>query len=269
MILAALLPLNCTKSGSSGVPAKRVFTSLADFGGARIASESGSVFPQFIDRVIPNVEHVPYVSLSDVVGDLLAGRIDAVSLDMPIALYLAARNSSLAAFPFVVAEDDYGFAVAKGSPLQIAGNEALRSLRESGLIGELEKQWFASDEGVKVLPKLTHRPDFDGSGGNIRYGWQNTLIPMAYATPEGVPIGFDLDIAHRIAYEMNMTLTVTTMPFDRLFPALLAGEIDMAGGSISITLERLETADFIGPYFEGGTALVVRRNRMGVPAVRN
>ncbi|MCL2220579.1 MAG: transporter substrate-binding domain-containing protein [Chitinispirillia bacterium] len=268
VMLAALLAVNCAKSDSTGAHAKRVFSSLADFGGARIASEEESVFKQYIDRVIPNVEHVHYVSLADIVSDLLEGKVDAISLDMPIALYLAARNNSLAVFPFVVAEDGYGFAVAKGSELGVKGNDVLANLRESGIIGVLEKQWFSSDEGVKSMPRLEHRLDFDGSAGTIRYGWQNTLIPMAYATPEGVPVGFDLDIAHRIAYELNMNVTVTTMPFAELLPSLISGEIDMAGGSLSITGERQQSVDFIGPYFEGGTTLVVKRSRMGAPPVR-
>jgi len=266
LIVIALLAAGCSKGGSSsGASGKRLFTSLADFSGMKIASETGSIFPLFIDRVIPNVEHVSYVSLADIVLALLDDRVDAISLDMHVALYLAARDSCLAVFPFVVAEDSYGFAVPKGSALGVVGNEALAHLRESGIIGELEKQWFSADESVKALPDLRHRPDFDGSAGTIRYGSHNTLIPMAYATLEGAPVGFDLDIVHRIAYELNMNVAVSDiLLFGELLPALAAGEIDMAGGSMSITEERLEEVDFIGPYFEGGTTLVVKRNRVGV-----
>jgi polar amino acid transport system substrate-binding protein len=270
LLIAALLAAGCTKSGgaSYGSGGKRVFASLSDFGGAKIASEAGSIFAQFIDRVIPNVEHVHYVSLAEIVSALQAEKVDAVALDMPVALYLTARNNNLALFPFVVAEDAYGFAVNKGSPLGVMGNEVLERLRENGVIAELETLWFSADEGVKTLPRLTHKPDFDGSAGLIRYGSQNTLIPMSYATPEGDPTGFDLDIVHRIAYELNMNVTVTTMPFGQLLPALIAGEICMAGGSMSITEERREQVDFIGPYFEGGTTLVVKRNRLGVRSGR-
>jgi ABC-type amino acid transport substrate-binding protein len=265
LVIIMVLAAGCSKSGGSGSPGgKRVFTSLADFSGSRIASETGSVFELYIDRVISNVEHVHYVSLAEIVSALQAERVDAVALDMPVALYLTARNSSLAVFPFVVAEDKYGFAVTKGSELGVMGNDVLKRLRGDGIIAELEKQWFSEDEGIKVLPVLRHRPDFDGSAGTIRFGCQNTLIPMTYATPDGLPVGFDLDIVHRIAYDLNMNLTVVTMPFGELLPALAAGEIDMAGGSMSITAERLEAVDFIGPYFEGGTTLVIKRSRMGI-----
>jgi len=268
IILTALLATGCAKNNdASAVPSKRIFTSLADFSGSKIAGESGSVFPQFIDRVIPGVEHVQYVSLAEIVSALHAEKVDAIALDMPVALYLTTRNSNVAVFPFVVAEDNYGFAVAKGSELGAAGNTVLSYLRESGIISELEKVWFSADEGGKVMPTLEHRHDFDGSAGTIRYGCQNTLIPMAYATPDGDPVGFDLDIVYRIAYELNMKVDVITMPFGELLPALASGKIDMAGGSMSITDERLHSVDFIGPYFEGGTALVVKKSRMGMPPV--
>jgi len=241
----------------------RVFTALADFSGARIASEAGSVLSHFIDRVIPNVEHQHFVSLADIVAALLADKVDAISLDMPVALYLTARNNNLSVFPYIVAEDNYGFAVPKGSLLAVKGNEILSDLRANGTIAELEKIWFSADDSGKFMPLLAHRHDFDGSAGTIRYGCQNTLIPMAYATPEGDPVGFDLDIASRIAYEMNMHIKYVNMPFGALLPALASGEVDMAGGSMSMTEERMKSVDFIGPYFDGGITLVVKSGRLG------
>jgi polar amino acid transport system substrate-binding protein len=240
-----------------------VFTSFADFCGARIASGTGSVFAQYVDKVIPNVEHRYYNHFSEVTAALLADRVDAITLDMPIAMYLVAQNPALAIFPYVVAEDSFGFAVAKGSKLGVRGNKVLEKFKEGDLICELEKFWFAADESKKKMPKLKHRRDFDGSAGTIRYGFEAARIPMSYLSAKGEPLGFDLDLARRIAYEMNMKIEFIPMPFDALFPALASGKIDMAGGCLSITAERRKKMDFIGPYFEGGTTLVIKKERMG------
>jgi len=262
--LAALtaLSVSCSRKGNDSTNT-RVFTSLADFSGGKIGSESGSVFTQFVDRVIPNVEHRYYLTFDGIVDALRADAVDAVALDVPVALFLAAHNKEFAVFPYVVSVDSYGFAVPKGSQLCVDANEVLQKFRETGVIDDAEMYWFAADDGKeREMPRLDHRPEFDGSAGTIRFGCENTLFPMSYASSEGNPLGFDIDIIYRIAYELNMRVEVTAMPFRELLPALLSGRLDMVGGSLTITDERKEHVDFIGPYFEGGTALVVKKSSL-------
>jgi len=262
VIVAVLFLLSCSRDGGGG-SGQKTFTSLADFNGKRIASESGGVFPQFVDRVIPNVKHRQYLSFNDMVAALYTDAVDAMAMDMPVALYLVAHNKEFAVFPYVISVDNYGFAVPKGSRLCQNGNEVLRKLKDSGVIYDAEMYWFAVDDGKeKSIPQLTHRPDFDGSAGTIRFGSENTLFPMSYMSSDGKELGFDIDIILRIAYELNMKVELVSMRFSELFPALLSGKLDMVGGSVTITDERKEYMDFIGPYFEGGTALVVKKSNM-------
>jgi len=259
----SLLSLSSCSRKNGDVANPRVFTSLADFSGGKIGSESGSVFAQFVDRVIPNVEHKYYLTFDGIVEALRADAVDAIALDMPVALFLAAHNKEFAVFPYVVSVDNYGFAVPKGSQLCVDANEVLHKFRETGVIDDAEMYWFAADDGKeREMPTLDHRPDFNGSAGTIRFGCENTLFPMSYASEDGKPLGFDIDIIYRIAYELNMRVEVTAMPFRELLPALLSGRLDMAGGSLTITEERKEFMDFIGPYFEGGTALVVKKSTL-------
>ena len=221
------------------------------------------MFPQFLDRVIPNVEHRYYLTFDGIVTALRNGAVDAIALDMPVALFLAAHNKEFAVFPYVVSVDSYGFAIPKGSQLCVDANEVLEKFRETGVIDDAEMYWFAADDGKeREMPVLDYRPDYNGSAGTIRFGCENTLFPMSYASSEGKPLGFDIDIIHRIAYELNMKVEVTSMPFRDLLPALLSGRIDMVGGSLTITEERKALVDFIGPYFEGGTALVVKKSSL-------
>jgi len=261
-IATLTLSLSCSRKNGDTANS-RVFTSLADFSGKKIGSEYGSVFTQFIDRVIPNVEHKHYLTFDDIVAALHTDAVDAIALDMPVALFLAAHNKEFAVFPYVVSVDAYGFAVPKGSELCVGANEVLRNLKDVGVIDDAELYWFAADDGKeKKMPQLDHRPGFNGAAGTIRFACENTLFPMSYSSSDGKPLGFDIDILYRIAYELNMKVEVTAMPFRDLFPALLSGRVDMVGGSVTITEERKEMADFIGPYFEGGTALVVKKNNM-------
>lgn len=81
---------------------------------------------------------------------------------------------------------------------------------------------------------------------------------MSYLGADGKPVGFDLDIVCRIAYEMNMTVEFVPMSFDKLFTALDSGKVAMVGGSMSLTKERKEAYECIGPYYDGGIVLVVK-----------
>lgn len=237
----------------------KTYSALSDFSGTVIGTVYGTVFEEFINPVIPNVTYKHYASVADTEAALSSGEIDAFAIDLPIAKYITARNVKFTIFPDVVAGDRYGFAVKKGSPLAKDGNEALKKIIESSVVSELEKTWFSTRESVKTLPENTYKRDFDGSAGTIRFGYANGNIPMSYVDVNGKPAGFDLDIVSRIAYELNMAVEFVPMSFDELFAALDAGEIDMAGGSMSITDERLKTYDFIGPSYDGGVVLVVRK----------
>jgi polar amino acid transport system substrate-binding protein len=166
-------------------------------------------------------------------------------------------------FPDVVADDRYGFAVTKGSSLADEANDILNILKESGTISELENIWFSSDESKKVLPKLDYKDDFDGSAGTLKYGCDSTTVPMSYLGSDGKPLGFDLAIVSSIAYELNMNIEFVPMNFDALLVSLASGKVDMVGGSMSITEERQKSVDFVGPYFEGGVVLVIKKERLG------
>ena len=256
-VMVMLLVSGCSAGGND-----KVFSTLADFGGAKVGSLTGAVFAKFIDPLIPNVQHQMYNSTSDTAAALIAGKIDAMSLDMPVAMYLVAQNSALALFPEVVAEDRYGFAVTKGSALAEQGNAVLEMLRENGTLAELESYWFSADESGKAMPELTHKADFDGSAGTIKYGCDTTLVPMSYIGANGAPMGLDLDVIRRIAYELNMSIEFVPMNFDALLTSLAAGKVDVVGGTMSMTEERMKSVDFIGPYFEGGVVFVVKADRL-------
>ena len=259
LVIAAsvILCLNACEEKS-----KKTFAVLADFEGTRIASLNGAIFPDFINPVIPNVEHKYFNTYPDIVMALSADKVDAAAFDMPIAKYLVAQNDNLMVFPNIIADDRYGFAVTKGSDFGVKGNEILQKLKENGTIAELDKIWFSSDESKKILPKLDYKPDFDGSAGSIKYATESTMVPMSYIDSNGKPTGFEIALVSIIAYELNMTVEFTSMAFDALLPALASGKANMVGGSMSMTEERLKSVDFIGPNYEGGIVLVIKKDRL-------
>ena len=71
-------------------------------------------------------------------------------------------------------------------------------------------------------------------------------------------IGFDIDIAQKIARNSRMRLEIKDMPFSGLLSALEDGAIDFAIAAMPITAERTARVDFSRPYYTA-TQIVVTR----------
>jgi polar amino acid transport system substrate-binding protein len=70
-------------------------------------------------------------------------------------------------------------------------------------------------------------------------------------------IGFDIEIARRVAQKLDMKLEVIDMEFGSLIPALLAGKVDMIAACITVTDERAKKILFSETYYTGGIAALV------------
>lgn len=259
LLAVSLLLTGCAGEGD----VEKTFASLSDFSGTKIGTMTGSTLRNYIDLVASDIVYNEYNSVSDQLTALSSGKIDALSSDLPLAQYIIAQREEYVIFPDVVTSDSYGFALAKESPLTEKANEALQKLKESGVIEQAAETWFSADESSKVLPELEYKEDFDGSDGVIVYGFETTAIPMSYIGSDGKPMGFDLDIISRIAYELNMKIEFVPMNFDALLAALSSGKVDVVGGCMSITEERKQSVDFIGPYYEGSVVLLIKKERLG------
>lgn len=257
--VAALLLTGCTGDGNI----EKKFTSLSDFSGMKIGTMTGSTLSNYVDLVVSDAVYNEFNAVSDQVTALSSGKIDAISSDLPLAQYIVAQREEYVIFPDVVTSDSYGFAIAKGSSLTEKANEALQKLKENGVIDQAAETWFSVDESSKALPELDYKEDFDGSAGTIIYGFETTAIPMSYIGSDGKPMGFDLDIMSRIAYELNMKIEFVPMNFNALLAALSSGKVNVVGGCMSITEERKQSVDFIGPYYDGSVVFLIKKERLG------
>lgn len=63
-------------------------------------------------------------------------------------------------------------------------------------------------------------------------------------------VGFDVEVAKAIAAKAGRPLKIETMPFDRLLPALAAGQLDFVLAGLTIMSERAQAVDFSEPYYK-------------------
>ncbi|MEZ0395919.1 MAG: transporter substrate-binding domain-containing protein [Anaerolineales bacterium] len=99
----------------------------------------------------------------------------------------------------------------------------------------------------------------DLGGRTITVAVENAYPPfnnIDEATGEGV--GWDYDTVCEICNRINCVPDFRQAAWDGLFPAMQAGEYDMAADGITYTAERDEIVDFSIPYVTIGQVLLVR-----------
>lgn len=83
--------------------------------------------------------------------------------------------------------------------------------------------------------------------GVLRVGL-STFVPWAMRDVNGDLIGFEVDVAKKLATDMGVKIEFVPTAWDGIIPALLAGKFDVIIGGMSITPERNLTVNFTHPY---------------------
>lgn len=87
------------------------------------------------------------------------------------------------------------------------------------------------------------------SRGSLRVGLAaETFVPWTMIDHDGDPIGFEIDVAQRLASDLGVEVQFVQRPFSGLIPSLLAGESDVIISGLSITTQRAKLVSFSRPY---------------------
>ncbi|MDN5338479.1 MAG: arginine/lysine/histidine transporter system substrate-binding protein [Thermotogaceae bacterium] len=97
------------------------------------------------------------------------------------------------------------------------------------------------------------------SRGYLVVGTEATFPPFEYYNENNEIVGFDIDIARKIAEALGVELKVVDTAFDGLIPSLLTKKLDMVIAGMTITEERAKVVAFSEPYFTAGQVIVVRK----------
>jgi glutamate transport system substrate-binding protein len=97
--------------------------------------------------------------------------------------------------------------------------------------------------------------------GVLKVGTKFDQPGFGLANLEGVPEGFDVEIAKIIAEELGVPedgIEYTQTPSAIREEVLENGTVDLVAATYTINEERAERIDFAGPYYVAGQALMVR-----------
>ncbi len=75
-------------------------------------------------------------------------------------------------------------------------------------------------------------------------------------------IGFDIEIAKKIAHDMNKSLQIEVMDFENLITALQRKEIDIAMCAMTITDKRKLAIDFSTSYYKSSQVLLIKKENL-------
>lgn len=111
------------------------------------------------------------------------------------------------------------------------------------------------------LPSMaSETPNLDkiNERGTLRVG-MSTFVPWAMRDKQGELIGFEIDVAKRLAQDSGWKVEFVPTAWDGIIPALLSQKFDVIIGGLSITPERSKSVLFSAPYSHSGVQVAANR----------
>jgi polar amino acid transport system substrate-binding protein len=94
--------------------------------------------------------------------------------------------------------------------------------------------------------------------GALRVG-MSTFVPWAMRDKKGKLIGFEIDVATRLANDMGVKVEFVPTKWDGIIPALLSGKFDVIIGGMGIRPDRNLKVNFSIPYDYTGMSIVAHK----------
>lgn len=94
--------------------------------------------------------------------------------------------------------------------------------------------------------------------GVLRVG-MSTFVPWAMRDEQGELIGFEIDVATKVAEDMEVEVEFVPTAWSGIIPALLAGKFDVIIGGLTITPARNLTVNFTTPYAHSGQQMTANK----------
>ena len=98
--------------------------------------------------------------------------------------------------------------------------------------------------------------------GSLRVG-MSTFVPWAMRNLEGDLMGFEIDVATKVAEDMGVEIEFVPTAWSGIIPALIAKKFDIIIGGMSITPQRNLTANFTIPYAHSGQQMAANKELAG------
>ncbi|MBS1186665.1 MAG: ABC-type amino acid transport/signal transduction system periplasmic component/domain-like protein [Burkholderiaceae bacterium] len=239
---------------AAGCSKKEDITSLQQLQSKTFAVPTGTVADKLVQSRFPQAKFQYFNSVLDAALAVKQGKADAAAYDEPILKNIAAKNGGMTLLPEKITTDNYAFAVAKENrELKATIDAVISEMKQDGSYNAMQRRWFPDKGAPAAMPELPA-----GSGGVIRLGTAAVTEPFSFVDGSQKVVGFDIELAQRVAQKRGMKLEIVNMEFGAMIPALIAGKVDMIAACITVTEERAQKVLFSESYYTGGISALVR-----------
>ena len=94
--------------------------------------------------------------------------------------------------------------------------------------------------------------------GKLQVGMAS-FIPWAMRNKQGEWVGFEIDVANKVAKDLGVTLELMPTAWDAIIPTLQSGKFDVIIGGLSVTPARKEQVDFTEAYSQSGQGVAANK----------
>ena len=123
------------------------------------------------------------------------------------------------------------------------------SLAASTSAGEIQRT-LAAESAIEQIAKR----------GVIRVG-MDVFVPWAMKDKKGQLIGFEIDIAKKLAEDMGVKVEFVPTKWSGIIPALITGKFDVLIGGMTITTQRNLKINFTRPYYYTEQGLMAHKKK--------
>lgn len=117
----------------------------------------------------------------------------------------------------------------------------------TGVAGKMQQQLVSESTLEQILKR-----------GVLRVG-MSTFVPWAMKDKTGKLIGFEIDVATRLAKDMGVKVEFVPTKWAGIIPALLTGKFDVIIGGMGITPSRNLKVNFTMPYEHSGMSMAANK----------
>ena len=129
----------------------------------------------------------------------------------------------------------------------VIGAAALSVLAAAGAQADVKRDLTSAS----VLEEIKKR-------GVMKVG-MSTFVPWAMRSKSGELVGFEIDVAKKLAADMEVDVEFVPTAWSGIIPALIAGKFDVIIGGMSITPQRNLTVNFTAPYAHSGQQMAANK----------
>lgn len=240
--------------GMVAVVKKDVGTGFVPIETARVGVMTGSTGEVMIAQEYPDAAISSFDTFPDAVAALSGGKLDYVTGSYSSMENYAKHDSTLVLMEVALNDDANAIAFKKGNTeLVNRVNAIIDELEADGTLKEMEKRWLKTEDTPYEMEDI---PKCD-TGEVLRVAISADREPICFVQ-DGQYVGFDCELAERIAYALGMQLEYQNMKFAGLLTSLQDGKSDMVISNLSYTEERALSVDFSRTYFDNPQTLLTK-----------